>query len=172
MLLQITSRRIMNKFKKIVTSVWFVLTFVAGSGYSTYQFYYGNAQDTREEWVREYGRTSRGTAIVKDGKVYVQWEIMKVPPEFTHYDLNLFLMTGNLSKINHLGHTHVYNGDWGGEQQADDWTDYRTIRYRGTPFNVPEDLPPGEYALSYTFVLHTGYGTFTTTLNPIYFTVK
>ena len=171
MLLQITSRRIMNKVKKIVTSVWFVLTFVAGSGYSTYQFYYGNAAEEREEWVREYGRTARGTATVKDGKVYVDWLIMKVPPEFTHYDLNLFLMTSNLSKINHLGHTHVYEGDWGNEQRADDWGDYRTIRYRGTPFDIPDGLEPGEYALSYTFILHTGYGTFKTIISPIYFSV-
>ena len=161
----------MNKIKKYITNVWVVLTFLSGGGYSTYQFWYGNQKDIRQEWVREYGRTSEGTAKVKNGKIYVDWEIMKVPPEFNVYDLKLFLMTDNLSKINELGHLHVYNGDWGREQRADDWTDYRTIRYRGTPFNVPDNLPPGEYALSYNYILHTNYGTFTTTLNPIYFTI-
>ena len=162
----------MKVLKKYITNVWVLLTLISGSGYTTYQFFYGNQVDTIDEWVREYGRTSKATAKVVNDKIHVDWEIMKVPPEFSHYDLKLFLMTSNLSKINELGHIHVYNGDWGREQRADDWTDFRTIRYRGTPFNVPDDLASGEYALSYNYILHTKYGTFTTTLNPIYFKIE
>ena len=169
-----------NKIKSYVTNVWAIVSFITvGGGYAVYDRVILEPKRVVVEqkaeingWVREYGRTSKATAKVVDGKIHVDWEIMKVPPTFSHYDLKLFLMTSNLSKINELGHIHVYNGDWGREQRADDWTDFRTIRYRGTPFNVPDDLPPGEYALSYNYILHTKYGTFTTTLNPIYFQIE
>ena len=133
-----------NKIKSYVTNVWAIVSFITvGGGYAVYDRVVLEPKRVVVEqiaeingWVREYGRTSKATAKVDDGKIHVDWEIMKVPHEFSHYDLKLFLMTSNLSKINELGHIHVYNGDWGREQRADDWTDFRTIRYRGTPFNL------------------------------------
>ena len=161
----------MDKIKKYITNVWVILTFISGGGYATYQFFYGSAFDARQDWVREYAQSAKGTAKVIGRHVEITWDILKVPPS-EEYDLHIYLTTENLSIIQSLGHGHQVKGTWGPAQIAKDWKDKSRIHYTGAPVNIPHHIKPGKYAIVYKIKVYTSHGNITKTVNPVYFTLN
>ena len=160
-----------TKIKSYLTNVWVILTFISGGGYGTYQFFIGDALDTRQEWVKEYAQSSEGVATVFYREVEIRWNILKVPPSGV-YDLHMYLATDNLSIIQSMGHSHQIKGSWGPAQVAKNWSDYSRIQYTGTPIKIPHHIKPGRYALIYKVVVHTNYGNITEVMNPVYITIE
>ena len=113
--------------------------------------------EKKKRYFDNYCYTVRATVRdeVTNGAVYIDYDIMKLPPApDNNYELHAYI--GNASGIiiaNSQTNIHPA-GVWGPTQYAKDWEDNTRVNFKGSGFTVPKHLPNGDYTVVIIMVFY------------------
>lgn len=131
--------------------------------------------EKKKNYFDNYCYTVKATArdVVTNGHVYVDYDIMKLPPSpDNHYELHAYI--GNEAGIiisNSQSNIHPA-GIWGPTQYAKDWDDNTRVHFKGSGFSVGKHLPNGNYTIVIIMVFYADGERHQCQMPPIPFILK
>lgn len=175
-----------DKIIKIPGWAWAAISFLGVVAYGAFDSFFSNrVEETYQEakeltekkkrYFDNYCYTVKATVRddVKNGAVYIDYDIMKLPPApDNNYELHAYI--GNQAGIiiaNSQTNIHPA-GIWGPTQYAKDWDDNTRVHFKGSGFAVPKHLPNGDYTVVIVMVFYADGERHQCQMPSIPFTIK